>query len=162
MCVISVRGLSSLNAWCGALLVFLQLPLASQSVFANHFIAWRSFHSHLEAKGKKEKHFCSPFRSLEIISQPFWSLENHFTIKRPFSQQRGVSQLMEKIETFSQPLLKFGSHFVAILKLGDHFTIKRAFSQQMEDFPKGSYGAAKSFRSQRGVSQLILMPGAFS
>ena len=28
---------------CVALLAFLQLPLASQSVFANHFIAWRPF-----------------------------------------------------------------------------------------------------------------------
>ena len=27
---------------------------------------------------------------------------------------------MEKIETFSQPILKLENHFVAILKLGDH------------------------------------------
>ena len=28
-----------------ALLEFLQFPLALQSVFAHHFVAWRSFHS---------------------------------------------------------------------------------------------------------------------
>ena len=35
------------------------------------------------------------------------------------------------------------------------------FSQQMEDLAGGSYGAAKPFRSQMGISQPILMLGAF-
>ena len=73
-----------------ALLAFLQLSLALLGVLANHFVAWRSFRSHLEAKEQKEifsqsifqpkgkkKHFRSPFRSLEIISQS----KGHFRSK---------------------------------------------------------------------------------
>ena len=98
MCVISMRGLSSLDAWCGALLVFSQISLALHDVFTNHFVAWRPFHSHFEV----------------------WkSCRSHFEAWRPFLQQ-------------------------------------------MEDLAEGSYGVAKSFHSQRGVSQPILKPGAFS
>ena len=39
---------SPLMHGCEALLAFLQFPLALQSVFAHHFVAWRPFHS-LEA-----------------------------------------------------------------------------------------------------------------
>ena len=44
----------------------------------------------------------------------------------------------------------------------NHFTIKRPFSQQMEDLVGGSYGAAKSFRSQMGISQLMEKIETFS
>ena len=126
--MILVKGLSSLDAWLrGSLRIFttflgfakcLRKPLSILQVI---FIAWRSFRSLeiiLQPKGKKKNIFvahgknrnifAAHFEVLEIILQPFRSLENHFTIKRPFSQQ-------------------------------------------MEDLARGSYRAAKSFRSQRGV-----------
>ena len=112
MCVISVRGLSSLDAWLQG--------------FVGIFTTSLGF----------AKCFCKPLFILQVI----------FIAWRSFCSQR------EKRKTFSQPISKFENHFI----------IKRPFSQQMEDFTGGSYGAMKSFRSQMGVSQLILMPGAFS
>ena len=106
-----------------ALLAFSQLPLASQSVFANHFVAWRSFCSHLEAKGKKE-----------TFSQPISKFENHFIIKRPFSQQmedftggsygaaKGSFAAHFDAWSIFVAILKLGDHFIAILKFGNHFT----------------------------------------
>ena len=122
VCVISMRGLSSLDAWSWGFV----------GIFATSF----GF----------TKCFCKSFRSLEIILQPFGSQREKRNILTTHFSAKG------KKETFSQPISKFGNHF----------TIKRPFSQQMEDFTGGSYGAEKSFRSQMGVSQLILMPGAFS
>ena len=58
-------------------------------------------------------------------------------------------------------ILKLEDHFVSILKFGNHLATKwefrnpfiklGAFSQQMEDLAGGSYGAAKTFRSQMGI-----------
>ena len=70
MCVISVRGLSSLDAWCGALLAFSQFSLALHDVFTNHFVG-----DHFAAKGKKEKHFCSSWKKIETFLQPMEKIE---------------------------------------------------------------------------------------
>ena len=114
-------------------------------------VAWLSWHFLnfpwlCKVFSQTSLHFASHFYSLEVILY----LGDRLAAKG--KKRKTFSQPMEKIETFSQP----------ILKLENHFTIKRPFSQQMEDFLGVSYGAAKSFRSQRGVSQLILMLGAFS
>ena len=172
MCMISVRGLSSLDAW-----------------------SWGSVGIFTISLGFT-KCFCKSFRSLEVISQPFGSQKekrktflqpiskfgNHFTtilkFGKSFRNQKAIFTAnggfhrgyLWGCEIISQPKGSFADHgenrniFVAHFEgleiisqpfwsLENHFTIKRLFSQQMEDFPGGSYGAAKSFRSQRGVSQ---------
>ena len=107
MCVISVRGLSSLDAWSWGFLGIFTTSLGFAKCFRKPlfifqviFIAWRSFHSHLKPKG-------------DFVAK------SHFRSQGAFSQT--ISQPMEKIETFSQPILKLENHFVAISKLGDHF-----------------------------------------
>ena len=114
-----------------ALLAFLQLSLALLGVLANHFVAWRSFRSHLEAKEQKEifsqsifqpkgkkKHFRSPFRSLEIISQS----KGHFRSKWRIWQgvAMGLWNHFAAKGEFRSPFWS-PEHFRNFLKLGGHF-----------------------------------------
>ena len=132
MCVISVRGLSSLDAWLqGSLRIFttslgfakcFRKPLFILQVI---FIAWRSF------------------RSLEIILQPKGKKKNIFAAH--FEAWKSFRSHFEAWRSFHSPLEVWKS-----------FGNKQPFSQQMEDLAGGSYGAAKTFRSQMGFSQ----PGA--
>ena len=104
VCVILVRGLSSLDEW-----------------------SWGSLGIFVTSLGFA-KCFCKPFCTLEAILQPFRSLENHLATKWEFRS----------------PFLKLGA-----FRSGGGFHGGGEFSQQMEDLAGGSYGAAKSFRSQR-------------
>ena len=125
VCVISVRGLSSLDAWLHS----------SIGIFATSFGFTRCF---CKPSSISQVNFAiwRPFRSLEVISQPFWSLEailqqkGDFTanggFRSPFRSQRGIfaakgqfrsqgpiSQPKGIFTAISQPKGDFAGHFVA-------------------------------------------------
>ena len=143
--MISVKGLSSLDAWLrGSLRIFttslgfakcFRKPLFILQVI---FIAWRSFcilEIVLQPKGKKEKHFCSPRKKINTFWQPILKLENHFAI-----------------------ILKLGDHFTTIWKFGNHLATKWEFHSPFRSC-KMVYCVAK-FRSQCFflVFELLLIP----
>ena len=142
LCVISVKGFSSLDAWLrGSLRIFttslgfakcFRKPLFILQVI---FIAWRSFRSLeiiLQPKGKKKNIFATHGKNRNIFAA-------HFEAWKSFHSHLEAWRL-------------FHSH----LEVWKSFGSKRPFSQHMEDLAGGSYGAAKSFRSQMEFSQ----PGA--
>nr|CAN77540.1 hypothetical protein VITISV_008122 [Vitis vinifera] len=123
MCVISMRGLSSLEAWSrGSIGIFATLlgftkcfckPLfILQVIFIawSHFEAWRPFRSHLEAWkiiSQSKGHFRSKWR---IWQGPNGNLTTHF-----------------KAWSIFVAILELGVHFIAIWKFGNHFSTKWEF-----------------------------------
>ena len=84
MCVISVRGLSSLDEW-----------------------SWGSLGIFVTSLGFA-KCFCKPFCTLEAILQPFRSLENHLATKWEFRSP------FLKLENHFVAISKLGDHFIAL------------------------------------------------
>ena len=78
MCVISVRGLSSLDAWLWGSIGIFTISLGFAKCFCTSFC---SLEAMSYSQREKKKHFRSPFWSLKIILQSFWSLE---IISQPF------------------------------------------------------------------------------
>ena len=127
-------GLSSSDAWSRGSDGILSTSLGFAKCFRKPlfifqviFIAWRSFHSHLKPKG-------------DFVAK------SHFRSQGAFSQT--ISQPMEKIETFSQPILKLRGDFAAISKLGDDFTAKWHFRRPFRSLtvisqPRAILAAAK-------------------
>ena len=126
MCVISVRGLSSLDAWCGALLAFSQFSLALHDVFTNHFIAWRSSCNQRE----KRKTFSQPMEKNKHIfaTQKGISQGVAMGLRKSFRSQRGVSQLQKfsqreawGCEMISQQSSDFAEASFRLRNLADHY-----------------------------------------
>ena len=157
MCVISVRGLSSLDAWLRGFVSIFTISLGFT------------------------KCFCKSFRSLEVISQPFGSQKekrktflqpiskfgNHFTtilkFGKSFRNQKAIftanggfhTGLLWGCEIISQPKGSFVAHgenrniFAAILKLRNRFVAKMVISQPIGDFTGGTLWLRNHFITKR-------------
>ena len=135
---------------CMALLAFLELPLALQSIFAN----------------------LPPFR--KSISKP----GGDFAAWRSFGSQGAFSQTISKLKNHFVAILKLGDHFIAIWKFENHLVAKGHFRSTWRIWQgvamglRNHFAAGCHFRSpfrsckmglggcemalvcQRGVSQL--------